>query len=300
MILFCKKTHVVRKNDFIFMDVKIGNQYLANVAKFKHGKMFTIIVRDHKINVTENLAICFSEKIRSLIELRQVADIYAIKTEILESTTVNAIESLLMTGIYEGNLNSKSIEELYNIGIELRNNDIIEPYISYINSLGLNSENIFELITAHSKLSGSSDKFKECIKYIVQHFYEIEHQKLIEFLSNGENPYFDIAEQIITDPDLIVNTEDETANFLVDLSIKNECFDSLLRHIHLQYCSKEVYTRVVNRFESILEDNEEVQIFFDFLKDYDPEIIYPRKVHDETQIPKSKLQIYERENKTLK
>lgn len=230
-------------------EISIGSEYLANSAFYKEDESFSIAINDQVFSTTKHHALCLSNKIKGLYVEDPTINKYTINVKCVEKDTCIIIENLINYGIYKGKINLNTSLELYKIGIEMQNNDLMSQYASYFENTEITIDNLEDFV----EFSLETKNYTICKNFITSHFLEIPHNKLVELFINFG---YDFAEQVFTDSELNVNSEDDILLMSIALCTKSNEFKRLFEHIQLEFCSNEAVKQFIEFYENVIACSE--------------------------------------------
>ncbi|EAY10095.1 hypothetical protein TVAG_274580 [Trichomonas vaginalis G3] len=237
------------------IEVSLGSHYLASSALYKHDNAFSFIINGKEFATTKHHAICLSNKVKDLFFQDNTINNLSIIVEHVSEEVCEIFNALILKGLYSGEISINESQELFFIGREIENYELVKQYSYYFDKIEMSLSNFNEFLD-YSKLIND---YSKCIKFICTNFDIIDTNTLINIL---DNLGYDLIEQIMTNDEFILMSENKIVEVIIGLCEKSSKYKRLLKYIQLQFCTVEGVQTVFDYYDKTV-CCEECKLFMD-------------------------------------
>lgn len=221
---------------------KLDSPYLQNVVALKSDDAFEFICNDRKITSTKVFAIVFSTIIKNMYINDPLVNHILIKTP-LSTESLEIFQAIIRNGFIETEIGSNTSYELFLLGKELDNYDLIMQFSEVLKTEPISSENILTIFNYEllmKKDFGTTD-------FIISNYYSIKEHELIEIFLNSDIEFC----KYVFSSQLVVTSESQVANVIIELCKRSKDYYVLLSYIN--YAFLEIET--INRIADFIREN---------------------------------------------
>ena len=254
--------------DFSFVSLKNLKHFLYNINGSLSNDLFTIFINNKQFSIPIELAICFSNKILSILETDNTIRQFEININVKNEQLIEKIIDIFTDNNGTiSKLNLESREDIYDIilisqafGYDLNHTDLKQYFQEEIKNI--NKENAFELLSVCQQL-GHFDIVEQILDFISIHFHLLAKQdSFIEWCSL--DTHYNYVERIITNHSLQLKDENQLLEFIIKICKNNSLNESLLEYVYLEYCntkSIQIFIDYINENKKELQDHQMKTIF---------------------------------------
>lgn len=226
------------------MQINLSSRKISRLVK-NDSDMCKIVINKREFEIPNNLAICISDEIFQTYITDKSIRKYEFKVPTSDDQCYELFKDYLNTGRLNAKVDDRTFRDLVEIGKSLKINKLRKLSQSNMPE-GINMNNI------ESKLdrSKSYQEQRNEIVFIAKHFHEFKNKDLA---SIGLKMGYDFVENLLLQPELTVEKEDQLMKFVLSLVKEDHANNRLFEYLNLEYISKDSMKELCEFFDDNIE-----------------------------------------------
>ncbi|EAX95255.1 hypothetical protein TVAG_149730 [Trichomonas vaginalis G3] len=151
--------------------------------------------------------------------------------------------------------------DLYSIGMAIGNEFLIKPYLSTLENLQLSIETLPKFFE-YSRVTGNHDKL---LDFVCKNFYNIDKTFLAQEVSKLG---FEFAERMITSDNLTISSEEELAEFILNLAKELNESINLLKYVKTAFIPLTVVDKIIKESRELGLNESDSPALLSFLSEF--------------------------------